>query len=62
LRQGPAARARLGQAARRRVQECFGLEAITRRYEALYDELLLGAALPGVPIYAQAPGAEAVQS
>jgi glycosyltransferase involved in cell wall biosynthesis len=37
---GAAGRARLGADARERVRELFDLEAVTRRYEALYDELL----------------------
>jgi glycosyltransferase involved in cell wall biosynthesis len=36
----PQARHDLGQAARRRVVELFDLSAVTRRYEALYDEVL----------------------
>jgi glycosyltransferase involved in cell wall biosynthesis len=36
----PAARASLGAAGRDRVRELFDLGAVTRRYEALYDELL----------------------
>lgn len=40
LRMSPAGRARLGGEARRRVRELFDLGAVTRRYEALYDELL----------------------
>jgi glycosyltransferase involved in cell wall biosynthesis len=36
------ARARLGQAARRRIQQRYDLGAIARRYEDLYDRLLAG--------------------
>jgi glycosyltransferase involved in cell wall biosynthesis len=36
----PAARARLGATGRNRVRELFDLGSVTRRYEALYDELL----------------------
>ena len=38
----PDARRRLGQAARLRVQERYGLAAITRRYEDLYETLCAG--------------------
>jgi len=36
---GPAGRAALGAAARRRVAERYELAAVTRRYEALYEQL-----------------------
>lgn len=36
---GPAARQRLGEEARRRIEDMFELGAITRRYEALYESL-----------------------
>jgi glycosyltransferase involved in cell wall biosynthesis len=36
----PAARARLGAAGRDRVRDLFDLRSVTRRYEALYDDLL----------------------
>lgn len=36
----PEARARLGAEARRRTLELFDLPAVTRRYEALYDDLI----------------------
>jgi glycosyltransferase involved in cell wall biosynthesis len=39
LQMGAAGRARIGAAARRRVRELFDLGAVTRRYEALYQEL-----------------------
>lgn len=39
LRMDAAARARLAAAARRRVRERFDLGAVTRRYEAIYDQL-----------------------
>ena len=42
----PQARHDLGQAARRRVVELFDLSAVTRRYEALYDEMLAGKPAP----------------
>ena len=35
----PAARAELGAASRKRVRELFDLDAVTRRYEAVYHEL-----------------------
>jgi glycosyltransferase involved in cell wall biosynthesis len=37
----PEARARLGSEARRRTLELFDLPAVTRRYEALYDALIV---------------------
>ncbi|HZK80647.1 MAG TPA: glycosyltransferase, partial [Humisphaera sp.] len=37
---GAESRERLGQQARRRVRELFDLGAVTRRYEALYDEMI----------------------
>jgi glycosyltransferase involved in cell wall biosynthesis len=36
---GPAGRASLGERARRRIVECYGLAAVVHRYEALYDEV-----------------------
>jgi glycosyltransferase involved in cell wall biosynthesis len=36
---GPNYRRLLGTAARRRIQECFSLPTITRRYEQLYEEM-----------------------
>lgn len=40
------ARAAIGAAARNRVREMFDLDAVTRRYESLYDELARSAATP----------------
>jgi glycosyltransferase involved in cell wall biosynthesis len=37
---GSDALADVGLRARRRVRELFDLDAVTRRYEAVYDELL----------------------
>ncbi len=37
---GRAGRLQLGQAARKRICALFALEAVTRQYEAVYDELL----------------------
>jgi len=45
---GPEVRRRLGMAARRRVQEHFGLPAIVERYQAIYTQLA-GGTLKGVP-------------
>jgi glycosyltransferase involved in cell wall biosynthesis len=42
----PQARHDLGMAARRRVVELFDLTAVTRRYEAVYDEVLSGKGKP----------------
>jgi glycosyltransferase involved in cell wall biosynthesis len=39
LRMDPATRARLGAESRRRVRELFNLDAVTHRYEAIYQEL-----------------------
>jgi glycosyltransferase involved in cell wall biosynthesis len=36
---GPAARAEMGVAARRRVEQNYSLEAVTRKYESLYQAL-----------------------
>ena len=40
LQSGAAARKQLGQAARNRVEQRFGLEAIVERYQELYREVL----------------------
>ena len=45
----PDARRRLGQAARLRVQERYGLAATTRRYEDLYETLHAGSRTSGGP-------------
>jgi hypothetical protein len=48
----------LGQAARLRIQEHYGLAAITRRYENLYEALGTGG-LRSIGRSTPAPGAEA---
>jgi glycosyltransferase involved in cell wall biosynthesis len=45
---GPEVRRRLGMAARRRVQQHFGLPAVVERYQAIYTQLAAGT-LKGVP-------------
>jgi glycosyltransferase involved in cell wall biosynthesis len=39
---GPEVRRRLGMDARRRIQQLFALPAIVERYQAIYDEVLVG--------------------
>ena len=43
---GPGERERLGAAARKRVRELFDLGSVTRRYEELYQQLVVPAAAP----------------
>ena len=45
----PDARRRLGQAARLRIQDRYGLASIARRYEDLYETLHAGSHTSGVP-------------
>src|SRR6185437_5804793 len=42
LNLAPDARARLGQAARSRIQQRYDLTAVARRYETLYERLIEG--------------------
>jgi glycosyltransferase involved in cell wall biosynthesis len=37
---GPVARTKLGERARRRVEQCFGLRTMARAYEALYERFV----------------------